>query len=287
MNKFETPNILQCSHYFAKTSSKFTRCVKDYEIDLYADGEVDTHIDDVHYKATKGYLIFRKPGQIVKDSGDFNVYILTLDFSGKVNIPPKKYLRHKRSEQQELCHLDVFNHIPDCFCPFHYTELKSLYKKIIDCSYPNIVNIEMQKTLIEEFLFLLLADAYQHNRTTSKKNSHTGHIEKACVYINRNYTKEITLNEIAEHVSLNKNYLIRLFKNDLGTTPNKYLLEIRLFNARLMLIQTTNSVETIAQFCGFNTTSYFIKCFKEKYKKTPLVYREEFNNKRIASSILE
>jgi AraC-like DNA-binding protein len=43
-----------------------------------------------------------------------------------------------------------------------------------------------------------------------------------------------------------------------------------------MLIQTELSIKDIGFSCGFNTTSYFIKCFKDKYGVSPLTYKTEY-----------
>ena len=150
-----------------------------------------------------------------------------------------------------------------------------LYKKLISCSYPNVINKELQKKYVCELLLLILSDACRRNREmTEPQYSKETYIEKACSYISRNYNKEITVDALAEYVSLNKNYLIRLFKKELMSTPNQYIIETRLYHARVMLLQTNLSVKSIAFSCGFNTPSYFIKCFKESFGQTPAEYRE-------------
>jgi len=82
------------------------------------------------------------------------------------------------------------------------------------------------------------------------------------------------VDDIANHVALNKNYLIKLFKKEIGMTPHTYIIKTRLFYAKLMLIQTDLSVENIALSCGFNNSSYFIKCFRETFGNSPSKYRK-------------
>lgn len=278
VSSFFTPRILQCAQYNNKVSFDMTRCVKDYEFDLYIDGGFETRIDGRAYNIQKGCFVLRKPGQHVVEKGIFNSYALTLDFSGRENIAPNNYFRRYTGEPQSLCYPEVFEHFPDAFYPYHYNDLKNIYMELTDSFYPNIANIEFQNKLLEELLLLLLSDVYHHNRDMAKKNKKPTPVEDACRYINRNYANHITLDEIAAYVYLDKNHLVRLFKKSIKTTPIQYLLEMRLFHARLLLMQTTFSVDTIAQKCGFNTTSYFIKCFKEKFSKTPLQYRTSYEN---------
>ena len=77
-----SPTILECRYFVTQNSSYSPiRIVNDYEFDFYIDGERDMYIDDVHYKIGNGSLVIRTPGQKVYSKGDYNCYILTLDFS--------------------------------------------------------------------------------------------------------------------------------------------------------------------------------------------------------------
>ena len=271
---FPIPNILQCRRFIAISPGKQTRIVKDYEFDLYIDGEREMYIDNNFYNISRGCLVFRKPGQTVVGTGDYNMYIMTLDFSKKCPIAPETYTRSSYTPLQEKCELDVLNSIPAVFFPTHLEELAELYKKISNCTHPNPVNVQLQEEYIKEFLFLVLTDACRFNRKITEKSTQT-HIQKACNYINKNYYRNISIEDVAENVSLNKNYLIRLFKKELGITPNRHILETRLYQAKLLLIESTVTIDEISYLCGFNTPSYFIKCFKEEYGKTPLSFRNQ------------
>ena len=123
-----------------------------------------------------------------------------------------------------------------------------------------------------------MSDAVKFRRHTREKiKNKTVYIRKACNYINNNYDKDLSVEKIAEHLSLNKNYFIRIFKEELGTTPNQYILESRLFYAVNLLVQSQQSIKDIGELCGFNTPSYFIKCFKQRFGKSPLIYRNEYS----------
>ena len=98
--------------------------------------------------------------------------------------------------------------------------------------------------------------------------------------INNNYEKELSVQKISDYLCLNKNYFIRIFKEELGVTPNQYILDSRLFYAKNLLVQSSHSIQDIGQLCGFKTPSYFIKCFKAKFGKSPLVYREDYLSKK-------
>lgn len=279
MENIPKVQILQCTHFKSKSPGQDARVIKDYEFDFYLSGERDMQVDGKYHKISAGTLVFKKPGQFVKSHGDYDAYMLTLDFSGRLNISPDKYLRSPSSPPQEKCAHSVFDSVPASFFPEHSDEIKNLFKKIIDCSYPNITNEQLQEKLLSELLFLILHDAFKFSREKEKGNlPKTNYIENACKFINKNYSRPITLDTLSQHLSLNKNYLIRLFKKELGITPNLYILETRLFYARLLVIQTPHSVSEISDACGFNTPSYFIKCFKEKYGISPKAYKKKYGS---------
>lgn len=274
MNGFYAPDILQCVTYSAKSNIKNSRNVKDYEIDIYIDGQRDMYIDGRYYKITSGSTVFRKPGQFVESYGDYNCYTLTLDFSNSLHIPQSKYERNRQSPEQSVCDMKMLDIIPDVFIPEHRSDLVVLMEKIESCSYPNTIDEEAAKGYVTELLFLLFADAMHYNRTVSKKDKkEKDYIKVACGYVKDNYASEISVTQIAKYLCLNENYFIRLFKSKMGITPNKYIMEIRLFYAKNMLMETDLSVSEVALRCGFNTPSYFAAAFKKMYNKTPARYR--------------
>ena len=67
----------------------------------------------------------------------------------------------------------------------------------------------------------------------------------------------------------------RHIKNQLGITPQKYLLKLRLAEAYTQLLYTSKSITAIAQECGFNDSAYFSTCFKQEFKVSPLILRND------------
>lgn len=278
MEKILTPKILQCNKFVSSGYSFDKRVVRDYEFDFYIDGERNIYIDNHNYNISKGCMVFKKPGQITSGDSNYNMYMLSIDFSNESNIPPEKYIRSSSNPQQKICTSEILNDIPEVFYPYHQAELQQLLKLLCSFSYPNIINEEMQNKVFSEFILLLLSDVYRYNRASNpisyRKKTY---IEQACNYINKNYSQNLTITVLANYLSLNKNYLIKLFKKEMSTTPNQYIKQTRLYYAKLMLIQTELSVENIGLSCGFNTPSYFIKCFKENFGISPLTYRNNNN----------
>ena len=282
MLSFPLPRVLQCARYINSPSRRDERLVKDYEFDLYLGGERDVFVDGRHYHLSEGYIYFKRPSETVAGWGDYNMYMLSLDFSGDSSLSPASYYRNRSGKAQTICDFENLSSLPSVFFAYHSKEMVELYERIISCTYPSTEDAELERIYVEELLFLIFADAARSRRESmeARPPSSAEHIKRACAFINRHYSEDITVDTIAESVTLNKNYLIRLFKREMGTTPMKYLLETRLYFARDLLLQTDETVSGIAERCGFNTASYFIKCFRERFSESPTAYKRTRLEKR-------
>ncbi|OUN31893.1 hypothetical protein B5G33_00570 [Blautia sp. An81] len=98
-------------------------------------------------------------------------------------------------------------------------------------------------------------------------------IARAKQYIEENYQQNISLEEVAGNVFLNKNYLSELFHKEVGCSFSQYLTEVRIEKAKLLLRETHMKVKEIADMTGFDNPSYFIQVFKKTQGCTPNEYR--------------
>ena len=99
------------------------------------------------------------------------------------------------------------------------------------------------------------------------------------IYIGRNYSKELTLQELADLVHLHPNYLCRLFKQYCGQTVFEYITSIRISFASQFIRKYDKPLQQIAEECGFNSMSYFNKKFKAYFGLTPYAYSKLYKNR--------
>ena len=101
-------------------------------------------------------------------------------------------------------------------------------------------------------------------------------VKKVMDYLSTNHCKKITLDDIASCVNFNKSYITRIFKQVTKHTIWEHLNLLRCRHANKLLTQTDESIETIARICGFETTSYFRRTYKEFMGGvTPTDYRKQ------------
>ncbi len=93
-------------------------------------------------------------------------------------------------------------------------------------------------------------------------------------YIHNNYSKKLYIDELSAIVGYSSVYFEKLFKSYIGKTPSEYIMIYRLNAAQRYLTATDCSVLEIAQMCGFQNVSYFIRTFRKFCNTTPYKYRQ-------------
>ena len=103
---------------------------------------------------------------------------------------------------------------------------------------------------------------------------HFSALRKAERYIWENYTRKLSLKEIAAASGLSAPYFSTVFKDEMGENLSNYLNRLRVEKAATMLITTDISISEIAISCGFEDQSWFSKIFRNNTSYTPGKYRE-------------
>lgn len=97
---------------------------------------------------------------------------------------------------------------------------------------------------------------------------------KVIHYIDTNYRRTITISELAEQVHLHPNYLIRIFKRHLGTSPIQYINRKKIEEVKWLLVSTNLQISEIGNMVGISEISYLYKLFKAYTGFSPSAYRK-------------
>jgi len=103
---------------------------------------------------------------------------------------------------------------------------------------------------------------------------HASALRKAERFIWENYTRKISLKEIADASGLSAPYLSTVFKNEMGENLSNYLNRLRVEKAIMMLGETDSPINRISTECGFEDQSWFSKVFKSYTGISPYEYRK-------------
>lgn len=99
-------------------------------------------------------------------------------------------------------------------------------------------------------------------------------VERVKGYIDDNYMKKISLNELANIAGFSVSYLSKIFKEETQKSISAYINHVRIENAKKLLRTTDISLVELAYVVGFEEQSYFTKVFKKLEGVSPGKYRD-------------
>lgn len=105
-------------------------------------------------------------------------------------------------------------------------------------------------------------------------------ITKALSYIHSHYTEDLTLQSTADAVHVSKSYFSLLFKKQTGQNFIDYLIDLRVREAKRLLVMNEFRIYEVAEAAGFNDVKYFSKLFKKITGFTPVEFREKHQTSR-------
>ena len=125
---------------------------------------------------------------------------------------------------------------------------------------------------ISELIYSVLLDVAKQSQP---KDMHP-QIQKAISYINANYHKPFSVEQICKDLFISKYFFIRKFHEETGYSPKQYVNNLRLKKAKYLLAKTKDSIIKIAQDVGFESEKNIYYAFKKDLGISPKEYRENF-----------
>lgn len=107
-----------------------------------------------------------------------------------------------------------------------------------------------------------------------KQNKEVSKIKKVHDFINKNLSRNITLEMAADEAGLTPQYFSKLFKEETGENFVEYLTEKRMNFARHLMKSTNKSIKEISTMVGYSDFNYFCRLFKKVTGRTPRHYKE-------------
>jgi len=150
----------------------------------------------------------------------------------------------------------------------NYGDIPEFMNRILDMMESDKVDEHAASILIHRILYELERISNQADHTLEET------IKKAVSFVENHYYKDITLNDIADHVKISPYHFSRLFKKQTSYTPHQYLINYRINTAKKLLYSSKLSINEIADSCGFNSVSHFVTTFKNHTNFSPKKYRE-------------
>ncbi len=189
--------------------------------------------------------------------------LLTL-FHGSV-VEQKYYLPYIKEP-----HMQVVTFSSDGLEELLFAEVNELFRVLQDGGFG--YELDAYSRLLNTWKLLLACNTAEH----AQHQPHERYEAKTMLaYLHEHYSERISLDDVSAHVHISKSECCRLFHASYGCSIFTYLSDYRLQKSILLLSDSQLSVLEISDLCGFNSTSYFIKTFREKVGMTPLQYRRK------------
>lgn len=99
------------------------------------------------------------------------------------------------------------------------------------------------------------------------------YIQEAVIFMEHNYQRELTVEEVADACKLNRSYFSKLFKENMGCPPQEFLIRLRLSKAAERMRSSKASIGEISASCGYPNQLHFSRAFKKRYGVSPREWR--------------
>ena len=171
---------------------------------------------------------------------------------------------------------DVYNEVISVFlfgvrnCGIHF-DYNDFEEKLQD-SFMSCLSIHTIFELLQDRIVMALK-----NWQTEKALENSKPIRQAKQYIKSNFKEPLSLEILGSQIGLNPTYFSSVFKKETGYSFIDYLTEVRIQNAKELLVDTNKSVNDIAEISGFNDLKYFNKKFRKYTGLSPSEYRKLYS----------
>ena len=223
-------------------------------------GRGQLFVNEQEYNITPGHGFLLSPGQVSTyraDGADPWVYVW-LEFDGL-----------RAHEGVHLAGLSAAKPI--------YTPRSPEAGKMLEDEMMYIVNHSAASPIhliAHGFLFLdTLAQCSAQRRSGGERRVRDFYIKEALTFIEQNYQRDISIEEIAAVSGLNRSYFGKVFRDAVGESPQAYLLHYRMARAAQLLKETRLSIGEIAQQVSYDNQLHFSRAFKNVHGVSPREYR--------------
>lgn len=211
------------------------------------DMEVAKKVSDMRRSLENIQLLVRK-GSISEAKNDLNQII--------------DYLA-KHSQSEDLVAVEAAQSLNAAI--LSYVNRNGMISLVIEAEHAGAMGTVMYFKKLQE---LLLKEAEKRVDNAVKSVA-----ESVVKYINDHISENVSTSVLADVTGYSSGYLSRIFRQEIGMSIHDYVAQTRMNLAKEMLINTNLKIYEVAENCGYENTTYFIKIFRINNGITPQDYR--------------
>lgn len=218
--------------------------IKFHELTFLLDGKMTYYVNDERFDMTSGDIIYLPAGSMrQRDVGNgMNDYV-SINFHSMDRLT-LKYLSHDDINEEVMFLLDY---------------LDKVYAS------PTAINPKKLVHILEALVLQISDNAMSGVRPPLAT--------EIANYLSRHYSEKITLDDISQETYFSVAYCESEFRKAFGKSIIHYLIDLRISEAKNLLMETSMPCSVIAEMVGFDDANYFSRVFKKRIGFSPLQYR--------------
>ncbi|NCB93341.1 MAG: AraC family transcriptional regulator [Clostridia bacterium] len=232
------------------------------ELLLIYEGEGTYHVQDQVYPLKPGCLIFYNQGELheVCSANDYEIGSYCI---GITNLRRKGLKRNHLVSAGEA----YVKQSAD-----RYPMLKTMCEQMFELEEAGEDGRLAAQFMFNSFLTIAMQiEKFQEIEPLTKKEQKGLHIQ---TYLDQHFTEDITLEQIGKSLGCSETYISHTFREAMGITPIRYVIQRRMGYAQTLLISTELSVSQIATMSGYDDANYFSTQFTRVVGMNPTKYRD-------------
>lgn len=233
-----------------------------YMLHFILQGQGHYYLNNKHYKLKANQCFLTVPGTVTLYKAEpTNPWIYTwICFNGD-------YVPHLLKQSN----LNADNPIINLSCnPTIYEIIKEML------SYHQLT--PANECYLQSKLYLIFAKLHEALQSVYNKVelNNNFYVTKAIEYIEKNTFTNLSVNDIARYLNISRSHLYALFKQELNTSPQQFLTNAKIANARELLSKTKIPIYSVALSCGYKNAFAFSRAFKQVTSISPREYRQHY-----------
>lgn len=272
------PHVLFIIHAVTNKDSIYPTTYHEHdfvELSIVTSGQINYNIEGENYVLKKGDVMVFNPGvhhQTIIDNhttctelhigiGNLNIDCTSPNYMKSLNWPPIVNIQKYKSEFEECC--------------------KEIEK---EQRLRHLGHSFILKALVMQLIILLYREMDECSSPPSLQASQFANRDKKVIvqslidYMTSYYMEDISLDNISKNMYLSPVYISKIFKEETGTSPINYLIQIRLEKAKHILEKNNMPINLVAKAVGYEDAYYFSKLFKKYYGMAPSTYGKQMGN---------
>lgn len=228
-------------------------------IHFVLEGKGTYRCDDQEFHLEKGDLFLMIPGQRIYYEAD-PVEPWTYGWVGLQGLKVEEYMNRSFLPSTLIAHLE---------------ESSSLYQIIQQLG--TIQYQENEDLHLNSLAYSIMYEIVRAFPAGKEKNQNEGkeYAQLILSYVEKHFDQPITISGIASYFSLDRTYIHRLIKKEIGISLQEYIISLRLANACSYLAFSDLSISDIARSVGYEDSLAFSKIFRKHKGISPKAYREK------------